>query len=37
MKMAIVESIKQLPKDLKKPIAKAEAKKIRNIIRSLKP
>lgn len=37
MKMALVESIKQLPKDLKKPIAKAEAKKIRNIIRSLKP
>ncbi len=37
MKMALTESIKQLPKDLKKPLAKAEAKKIRNLIRNLKP
>ena len=37
MKIALTESIKQLPKDLKKPLVKAEVKKIRNLIRNLKP
>ena len=37
MKMALVQSIKQLPKDLKPSIVKAEVKKIKNLIRNLKP
>ena len=37
MRIALTESIKQLPKDLKKPLVKAEVKKIRNLIRNLKP
>jgi len=37
MRIALTESIKQLPKNLKKSLVKAEMKKIRNMIRKLKP